>query len=128
MAYSPVWVGGSGQADRVQGGDALAVDGAWPFNPAAQDVVYASTRHADHAGDLAVGPAARQKVAELVECGLRGWCVGAHAFRLAPRCRAAQAAEVYDCGINRKVKSLDMGRDWVFTSPIRSGADGRKQT
>ena len=92
MAYSPVWVVGSGQSGRVQGGDALAVDVAWPFNPAAHDVVNAATRKADHAGDLAVGPAARQKVAELIEGDLRGWVVGAHAFRVAPHCRAAQAA------------------------------------
>ena len=117
MTYSPVWVVGSGQSGRVQGGDALAVQWTKPFNPAAQDVVDAAAGQADLAGDLAVGPAARQKVAELFKSGLRGWIVGAHAFRVAPRCRPAQAEQVYDCGINRKVKSLDMGRDWLFTVP-----------
>ena len=67
MTYSPVWVVGSGQSGRVQGGDALAVDGAWPFNPAAQDVVDAAAGQTDHAANLAVGPTSRQQLAQVAD-------------------------------------------------------------
>lgn len=72
MAYSPVWVVGSGQAGRVQGGDALAVEWPKPFNSAAQDVVDATAGQADNAGNLAIGPPASQQLAELIDGGLRG--------------------------------------------------------
>ena len=40
-----------------------------------------------------------------------------HAFTVAVTWAWRKAAQLYDCSLNCKLKSLDKLRDWMFTSP-----------
>ena len=68
----PVGVVGSAQSGRVQGGDVLGVPRRRMFSAAAHDVVDAAAGKPYDAANLAVGPAARQQLAQLVQGGFRG--------------------------------------------------------
>ena len=67
----PIGVVGSAQAGRVEGGDVTRVLYGWLFSPAADDVMDAAAGEADDAANLAVGPAARQQVAQVAQGGFR---------------------------------------------------------
>lgn len=91
---SPVGIVRAGQPGGVKVRDALAVVGAGPFSAPADQMVDAAAGKSYDAPDLAVGPAARQKGAQLIEGGLRCGIVASHAFRLTPCCRGRKEHKI----------------------------------